>query len=362
MIDPLFFHRQAYAEQLVSSLKTGITHAFTLFAPRRMGKTQFLLQDVAPLAKAGGFNVFYFSFMDSENPAADFQAALYQFAQNIQAGGKIKTFLGGISKLEILGVGIERTSQETAMPRLSDLLHLIAADSRPSLLLLDEIQELARQSGTQGLIRSLRTGLDTNQTRIKTLFTGSSTNGLRAMFNDNKAPFFYFAHALDFPLLGKDFTDFLAGIYHDRTGQQIDQDELYRLFERLHHTPMYVRAIIQDMILSPSVSLADAAAARLEDLNAAHNEAGYWQKMKPLERVIIQDIARNPNPSPYSKESRRQYAERLGMDSVSNSSIQGAIRRMERHDWISKNSGGQLVINNPLLKTWIIEHTEHKTD
>lgn len=356
MKDPLFFHRREYARKLINSLKDGITHAFTLFAPRRMGKTQFLLQDVLPLAEENGLNVFYFSFMDSTNPSADFQTALYQFAQSIQTGNKAKAFLSSISKIEIMSVGLERETNKAEIPRLSDLLTLIAADNRPTLLLLDEIQELARLPDTDGLIRSFRTGLDVNQNKIKAIFTGSSTNGLRAMFNDNKAPFFHFAHALDFPLLGKDFTDFLADVYQDRTGNSIDKTELYSLFERLHHTPMYMRAIIQDMILSPSASLEAAAAGRIEELGASHNEVNQWQQMKPLERAIIRDIATNPDASPYSSESRNRYATMLGVESISNSSTQGAIRRMERHDWISRDAGGKLIINSPIFKIWVIEN------
>ena len=117
-------------------------------------------------------------------------------------------------------------------------------------MLLDEVQELARVSHTIGLIRSLRTGLDINQQKIKVIFTGSSTNGLRAMFNDNKAPFFHFAHPLYFPNLGKDFTDFLADIYHSRTGQEIDKNQFYELFERFNFTPLYMRSIAQDMIIN----------------------------------------------------------------------------------------------------------------
>lgn len=358
MKDPLFFHRREYASKLINSLKDGITHAFTLFAPRRMGKTQFLLQDVLPLAEQNGFNVFYFSFMDSTNPATDFQTALYQFAQNIQTGNKTKTFLSSISKIEIMSVGLERESDKPEIPRLSDLLNLIATDNQPSLLLLDEIQELARLPDTDGLIRSFRTGLDVNQNKIKTIFTGSSTNGLRAMFNDNKAPFFHFAHALDFPLLGKDFTDFLADIYQNRTGNNIDKTALYALFERLYHTPMYMRAIIQDMILNPSANLEAVAAGRIEELRASHNEMSLWQQMKPLERAIIRDIAANPYTSPYSSENRRKYAAMLGVAAISTSSTQGAIRRMERHDWISRDAGGRLIINSPLFKTWIMENIE----
>ncbi|KLT71960.1 selenocysteine synthase, partial [Neisseria arctica] len=61
--DALYCRCANYAERLLTSLN-GITYAFTLFAPRRMGKIQFLLKDIAPTAERMGFNVFYFSFMD----------------------------------------------------------------------------------------------------------------------------------------------------------------------------------------------------------------------------------------------------------------------------------------------------------
>lgn len=354
----LFFHRIPYAQKLLNSLKDGITHAFTLFAPRRMGKTQFLLQDVAPLAEQQGFNVFYFSFMDSRNPVSDFQQALYQFARNIQTGGKAKTFLSGINKIEVLGLAVEREITQEEAPRISDVIALIAADSRPSLLLLDEVQELARLPETDGLIRSLRTGLDVHQDQVKTIFTGSSTNGLRAIFNDNKAPFFHFAHALDFPTLGQEFTDFLAEIYHDRTGNCLDSGELFALFQRLHFTPMYLRRIIEDMIIDPALNLTEAAQKRIAELGAEDREAGQWEQMKPLERAIIRDIAAASSLSPYSQENRQKYAALLGVEAVSSSSVQGAIRRMERQDWISRDVGGKLSVNNPLLKTWIRENSD----
>ena len=355
MKDPLYFHRPEYAARLVSSLKDGITHAFTLFAPRRMGKTQFLLQDIAPLADAEGFNVFYFSFMDTADPAADFQAALYGFVRSIRSTGRARTFIGSISKIEAMGFGIERETAREAVPRLSELIGLAAADNRPSLLLLDEVQELARGKAAADLIKSLRTGLDVCKDRVKTIFTGSSTNGLRAMFNDNKAPFFHFAHALDFPLLGREFTDFLAGIYQERTGKDIDHAELYALFERLHHTPMYLRAIIQDMILNPALSLGEAAAYRMAEINSVQAEAGQWAQMKPLERAIIRDIAAG-DAAPYSQAARRRYAALLGVESIGPGSVQSAIKRMKRREWLSTDAQGRLIVGSPLLQTWIVEN------
>ncbi|ASP16865.1 hypothetical protein HMPREF9120_00624 [Neisseria sp. oral taxon 020 str. F0370] len=357
MKDPLYFHRPEYAAKLVNSLKDGITHAFTLFAPRRMGKTQFLLQDAAPEAQRQGFNVFYFSFMDAAAPAADFQTALHDFVRSIRATDKAKTFIGSISKIEAMGFGIERETATETMPRLSEIIGAAAADNRPALLLLDEVQELARSKDTGNLIKSLRTGMDIHKDRVKTIFTGSSTNGLRAMFNDNKAPFFHFAHALDFPLLGREFTDFLAGVYQDRTGNYIDRAALYALFERLYHTPMYLRAIIQDMILNPALNLEEAAAYRMAEIGSVQAEAGQWAQMKPLERAIIKDIAAG-GASPYGRESRRRYATLLGVDDIGTSSVQSAIKRMKRREWISTDAQGRLIVGSPLLHTWIVENIE----
>ena len=157
-----------------------------------MGKTQFLTNDIAPAAEKNGFNVFYFSFMDNKDSAGTaqfFHEALHRFALETRTGNGVKTFFGSLTKIDVLGVGLERETPPRDLPGISEIIAYIAADSRPTLLLLDEAQELARLPNTEGMIRSLRTGLDINQSRVKTLFTGSSTNGLRAMFNDIKAPF-----------------------------------------------------------------------------------------------------------------------------------------------------------------------------
>ena len=63
--DPLYYARREYAQALVRMMAEGVVSAFTLFAPRRMGKTEFLLNDVRPVAEENGFGVFYFSFMDA---------------------------------------------------------------------------------------------------------------------------------------------------------------------------------------------------------------------------------------------------------------------------------------------------------
>ncbi len=357
--DPLYFPRQKLAMIMLESLKEGITHAFTLFAPRRMGKTQFLLNDIAPAAQEMGFNVFYFSFMDDNGDtiAERFQTALYRFAKEASHAKSAKTFIGSLSKIEILGVGIEREPVAETIPPISDVIGVIAAAARPTVLLLDEVQELARVKHTEGLIRALRTGLDVNQGRIKTIFTGSSTNGLRAMFNNSKAPFFHFAHALDFPLLGKDFTDFLADIYEQRTGKVLDKEDFYQIFEQFNHTPLYMRAMTQDMIIDPELSLEAAAKIRWEQMHESSGHLLQWNSLGVLERLVLHLVVQGQTAL-YGAETRVLIADKLGVDEVSAATVQGAVRKLERKDLMTRDSGNTLQINSPLFQAWIVAHTK----
>lgn len=353
--DTLYFPRTELAQRLLTSLKDGITHAITLFAPRRMGKTQFLLKDVKPLAEQLGFNVFYFSFMDqvAGNSQTAFFQALTDYLSEISSG-KSK-LLDKLQKVEILGIGVElQDEKRTEVISLSQIIsELVKTSQKPILMLLDEIQELARMKNSDELVRSLRTGLDRHQEEVKVIFTGRSTNGLRAMFNDNKAPFFHFAHALDFPNLDQKFTDFLADIYTERTGNLLDKTRFFALFQQANFTPLYLRAITQDMILNPALPLEQAAEYRLAQIHTHSGIETEWKTLSDLERQILLAIAQG-NTSLYGHDIRYQLAEKLGVENLSSSSIQGKLRKLERADLITRDSHNALKINNPHFQSWIL--------
>lgn len=358
MINPLYFPRTELANRLLISLKDGITHALTLFAPRRMGKTQFLLNDIKPTAENMGFSVFYFSFMDNVQGEikAAFINSLMLFLDNATSGkNKFTETLKQIKGVDVLGVGFSLNGEQNAAPiTVSGLLNELAEKSKkPILLLLDEVQELARIRGTDDFVRSLRTGLDINQNKIKVIFTGSSTNGLRAMFNDNKAPFFHFAHALDFPNLGREFTDFLANIYHQRTGKEINKAAFYQLFERFHFTPLYMRSIAQDMIINPELTLEQAAEYRLGQMSDLGEMAQIWASLNLLEQQLLILLAGGEGAT-YSKETRKQLADILGVEDVSASTIQGKLKKLERMELITRSANKTIKINSPHFQTWIV--------
>lgn len=351
--DPLYYPRFQLAQNLVRNLSDGISSAFTLFAPRRMGKTQFLLNDITPSAKAMGFNVFYFSFMSENVQAvqADFKTALMAFHDHIRP----TTHLQKVKRLDFLGIGLEKQDEQQNTLSISDILNFIAKDDKPTLMLLDEVQELARMPNSEGVIRSLRTGLDINKDQLKVIFTGSSTNGLRAMFNDNKAPFFHFSHAINFPTLDQGFTDFLADIYQQRTGNQIDKTAFFQLFTKLNYTPLYLRAITQDMIINPALSLEEAAHIRLQQMYEQSDYQALWQKLSALEKLLLMDIL-NGEAGFYKAEKRQQFAQKLGVNEISTSSLQTALKKLERHELISKQTDNTFTISNSLFQHWLQEN------
>lgn len=350
--DPLYYSRFQLAENLVRNLADGISSAFTLFAPRRMGKTQFLLNDIAPTAKTMNFNVFYFSFMNENTQAiqTDFKMALTAFHDTIRP----TSHLHKVKRIDFLGVGVEKQDNLPADLPINEILNQIAQDNKPTLMLLDEVQELARMKNNEGVVRSLRTGLDTNKNKIKVIFTGSSTNGLRAMFNDSKAPFFHFSHAIDFPNLDQGFSDFLADIYHQRTGNSLDKITFFQLFEKLNYTPLYLRAITQDMIINPALSLEQAAEIRLQQMYEQSDYQTIWQKLSALEKLLLIDILNGENGF-YKAEKRQQFAEKLGVNDISSSTLQTALKKLERHELISKQIDHSLTLNSSLFQHWLQE-------
>ena len=90
------YPRTDLAQSVMNTLNSNIVHALTLFAPRRMGKTEFLRKDIMPLAQSMGYRVFYFSFLDGVSEVIEerFIEALQIFA--IDSGYIHK----GVSKLK----------------------------------------------------------------------------------------------------------------------------------------------------------------------------------------------------------------------------------------------------------------------
>ncbi|PTB96028.1 hypothetical protein C9993_09970, partial [Marinobacter sp. Z-F4-2] len=59
------FPRRELTDQFLSTFASGVSNTLTLFAPRRMGKTEFILFDLIPEAHEQDYRPIYVSFWDN---------------------------------------------------------------------------------------------------------------------------------------------------------------------------------------------------------------------------------------------------------------------------------------------------------
>lgn len=344
MNDIWHYPRTELAHQVMGLFNTGLSHALTFFAPRRKGKTEFLLKDIAPLAKEQDYQVFYFSFLDNENAQKRFIFELMAFSQ-----GKIAKAINRLSSVEIQGFKAEL--QQLGADDLSHSLNAIAEQNKPTLLLLDEIQALAG-ANHHAMVASLRTALDTSKDKIKVIFTGSSREQLRQMFSSSQAPFFHYGQNLVFPDLDKAFTDHLAGVFYRTTRRDLDNEALWQAFYQMNKSPQMARALIERMALDPSLDIATATNDLLQDTKTHQDYAPIYHDLTAIAQHLLTHIAKGQG-EPYSRDTKEHLTQALGVE-ISNASIQSAIRSLSKKGLLYKVKNGVYEIEDAFFKDWLL--------
>lgn len=357
------FPRLDLAKKVTAMLDMGLSSALTFFAPRRMGKTEFLRKDITPYANKNGWSVHYFSFLDVGLEVSEVYAReLLKFAQEV---GALKTkggLLGRIQKIGAEAAGIKAQVELTgrdinkfvseARPSLQEIINLLGAHGK-TMLLMDEVQVLAKNSGNDRFVASLRTALDLNKDKVKVIFTGSSREGLRHMFSSASAPFFHFGQNLDFPELGKDFTDHLSNIFHKATGRKLDKDILWESFQQMDQVPQLVRSLVERLALNPNQTIKVAKSQLLEDLFNDRSFVESWSKLSALEKLLLKQIACDAT-SLFSERFRQDLSKMLGVSKLKVPNVQSALRSLLRKDLVGKfpDRGGYF-IEDPNFKNWL---------
>lgn len=359
-LDPWHFPRNILAEQVLGMFESGISSALVFFAPRRMGKTEFLCKDITPLAEKRKWRVFYFSFLDvGKSASADFTRALINLAKDQGALSKAGGLLKRVSKISGEAGGIkadlELREPEQAQESLKDVISQLSKKQK-LLLLMDEVQTLAQDPANANFIASFRTVLDLNKSNVKVIFTGSSQEGLRRMFSQAKAPFFHFGQNLPFPELERDFTDHLSQMFNVATKRQIDKDELWKAFIEMQRVPQLARALVERMALNPNLSIKEAKEQLLSQVFEDSAFIDVWEKCSALERIILKELAVGEGGL-FSSETIKGLEKKLGVTDLKLSSVQSSVRVLSRKGLIGRTPEQRgYYIDDPNFKNWLLQH------
>jgi len=361
------FSRPDLAKTYLKLFEIGLTSARGLFARRRMGKTEFLTNDLIPAATADGYLVVYANLWDLEiDPATALVSAFYQAVQplgfnkiwsrlklpinKIKAAGKI----GGIGEgsLEADLASNKRTTGTILM----EAMKAFDKTKRQLMLVIDEAQVLAYEENAH-FAHALRAALDVRKDRIKVIFAGSSETTLRRMFGVSSEPFYNWAPLEPFELLGPSFVEAMVERVNSISKYPLPLVEALDAFTQLRNTPEFFRRYIEHYISNPLDGSVAAVDATINKVFSDENFKQQWDALLAADKIILSMIT-NGVFDLHGKVTLQRLGALLGVgDSVNRNTIQNALRRLAHRNILTRIEHGIYQFEDEAFSDWV-KHRE----
>jgi len=366
--DQWHFSRPELAAGYLGLFGLGLSSARTLFARRRMGKTEFLIKDLIPAAKQAGYLTAYVNLWDDdEEPAGALVGALYGAIEpnwwaklarkanspvrKLKASGKIPVF--GEASVEAEMTADDKKFVGTL---LSDALKAFDSQTKPLLLIIDEAQVLAAAAHSN-FAHALRAGLDVRKDRLKVIFAGSSESTLRTMFGRSSEPFFNWAPLEPFPLLGRDFIQFMVKKVNTITKHQLSMKHAVAAFDQLNNTPEFFRRFLERHLTYPFDG-PEAALEFTKDLVFNSDQfKRQWTGLLPADRALLGMMADGKVSDFHGQAAREQLAALLGLPEAPPVNMPAhSLRRLQADNIVTKLAHGEYRFEDEAFAQWIREH------
>lgn len=357
------FPRPELARKYLDLFEIGLTSARGLFARRRMGKTEFLKQDLIPAAQKEGYKVVYTNLWELEiDPAT---AIVSEFYKTIEPKGfnrvwsTLNTSLD-IKRIKASGklIGAEAAieadiseSKKTVGSLLMEAMAVFDKTKYQMMLVIDEAQVLAYEENSH-FAHALRAALDIRKERIKVIFAGSSETTLRRMFGVASEPFYNWAPLEPFELLGKDFVVFMVERLNKISKFPITVEDATDAFAKLKNTPEFFRRYIEYYLTNPEEGSAAALEATCKKVFSDDNFKRQWESLLPADKIVLSMIADNRHDL-HGKIALQKLGEGLGLDSVNKNTTQNSLRRLANKNLITKIDFGIYQFEDEAFEDWV---------
>lgn len=360
------YPRKELMEKVLAAYEQGLSNTLTLFAPRRMGKTEFVLLDLIPAAAQRGYTPVYVSFWENkDDPAASLLAAVnvalaesswWKRTTNRIASARLSVHANATGEVGgSLDVGDRRsnTSDPDTLRALKNALSTLTEKHDRILLCLDEAQHLATRSKFGNLVYFLRTFLDQNRQRVRVMYTGSSRDGLRKLFSKRKAALFQSSSQIDLPQLGSGFVEHMRQCYNQATKQDFPLHDGLIAFSALNYVPREFRSVLEKMTLSGSNDITQEASIARDAQMEGSNYPALWGALKSIDQAILTWIAHG-GTGLYQDGCKDYIANYLGIeaDQIETHHIQNAVNR-QRNEHLSLVSHGNYDFEDARFQEWI---------
>jgi hypothetical protein len=364
--DPWHYPRPELASQYLRVFDVGLTSARALFAKRRMGKSEFLEQDLIPAARELGYITVYLNLWDARSqPTPALLAALSRALEptgvrklakalkrplkSVKASAKVSGMAEGSLEAQLRGKDTEVTAQVT------ELIRGFNKPTRRMLLVLDEAQVLAEPPHAD-LAHSLRASLDGRKQNIKVVFAGSSEATLRRMFGRSTEPFYNWAPLEPFELLDEDFVRAMVAKVNNLSQYPLALKDALAAFEALRRTPEFFRRYLNRYLthadLGAKLALADTKSHVFNDANFIN----VWNSLLPADRELLRLVVTGITDV-FSESSRLRLGKMLGLDQAVTKNVpQQALRRLQDMELVLRMDYGDYQVQDDAFAEWLRNH------
>lgn len=361
--DPWHYPRPQLASKCLEVFDIGLLSARALFAKRRMGKSEFLEQDLIPAAREEGYVTVYLNLWDARHePTPALFAALVRALEptgltklaralgrplkSIKASAKITGMAEGSLEAELRGRDVE------VSPLITDLIRGFNGPRQRMLMVLDEAQVLA-ESPRSNLAHSLRASLDGRKGNIKVIFAGSSEATLRRMFGRSTEPFYNWAPLEPFELLGEEFVQAMVGKVNSLCKFPLPLKEALAAFESLRRTPEFFRRYLNRYLTHADLG---ATAALMDTQLHVFSEANFvnvWNDLLASDRELLRLIVGGITDV-FSETSRRKLGKMLGLtQAVTKNVPQQSLRRLQDLGLVLRMDYGDYQMQDDAFAEWL---------
>jgi hypothetical protein len=342
--DDLHINRPALAKAYLAMLIGQPGRPLALFAPRRIGKTTFLKNDLTPAAANAGFLTVYADlWLNRGSPLDTINHALEEAMDDAQIPSGA---IGKIAKTPIKNIGGVQFGEELKRRPLPEkpelrfdalITRLARASGKRILLMLDEIQALAEAPNANAVIATIRAVLSNRQGEVCAVFTGSSQDALSQMMSSVGAPMYQFSQLLDFPVLDDGYLRLLAK--HFRTvhpNKSIDLDALRKAFHHIGHKPALIKDIVKAMSAEGIEDVAFALQRFMHDERQTSGWQANFEAQSTLEKALLVALAHGL--SPMAKATLAMLTRAAG-ENVTIAKVRTALDRLKKAGVLSKPAG-----------------------
>ncbi|MFO1467328.1 MAG: hypothetical protein U1F35_12970 [Steroidobacteraceae bacterium] len=359
------FARPQLAAQHLQALDLGLISATALHARRRMGKTEFLIQDLTPAAEQHGYAVGYCNLWQEDlDPSQAISDALLACAKPKRMLPKIRSKLGKpVSSVKVSGKvgglaegGAElgfKSSDRAVSGKLANAWATFDRSRNRGLLLIDEAQVLTDRR-YHSLERALRAGLDTRKDRLKVLFTGSSEDRLRSMFGREHKPFYNWARVEPLPLLGEDFVRELTRRANSLTTLKLALRDSEAAFVSLNRVPELFRRFLAQYLANPFDGAEIAIVRCKQSVYLEEGFASRWEALLPADQLVLLWVAQGKYDL-HSVQSLARLGRALKLARAADRSVpQNALKRLRDRQVLIQSEIGVYRFEDEAFKEWIL--------